>query len=51
MKNEIEEIIEVIRKREVRFLRFQFVDILGIPKGIVVPANKAEEVAGKFDDR
>ena len=42
-KNKIEEVIEKTEKNKVLFIRLQFVDILGIPKNIVIPPSRLEE--------
>ena len=41
MKKEIEEVMEKLV--DLDFIRLQFVDILGTPKNIVIPADRAEE--------
>ncbi len=46
MKNQQQKINEVIEKtneEHVLFIRLQFVDILGIPKNIVIPASRLED--------
>ncbi len=39
----IEKVIEKIHKEKVLFIRLQFVDILGMPKNIVIPTSRMEE--------
>lgn len=39
----INDVLTITKKEKVLFIRLQFVDILGIPKNIVIPANRLEE--------
>lgn len=41
------EVLDVVKERGILFIRLQFIDILGSPKNIVIPANRLEEA---FDD-
>ncbi len=41
--NTVHDVIEICKKQKVLFIRLQFVDILGIPKNIVIPASRIEE--------
>jgi len=43
----IEKVLEEARVREVNFIRLQFIDILGVPKNVEVPATRLEEVLEK----
>lgn len=46
MKNkdyQIERILNIVNKEKVLFVRLQFVDILGMPKNIVIPSSRVEE--------
>ena len=38
-----DEVIHQAQEKNVRFIRLQFLDILGIPKNIVIPAQRLEE--------
>ena len=38
-----EDIIQTAREENIHFIRLQFVDILGMPKNIVIPTNRLEE--------
>ena len=38
-----EDIIHTAREENIHFIRLQFVDILGMPKNIVIPTNRLEE--------
>ncbi|MDY7083207.1 MAG: glutamine synthetase beta-grasp domain-containing protein, partial [Halobacteria archaeon] len=38
-----EEVLEKIEEKDVKFLRLQFTDILGIVKNVSVPADQAEK--------
>jgi len=38
-----EDILKIVKKEEVLFVRLQFVDILGMPKNIVIPPSRLEE--------
>lgn len=38
-----EKILEVVEKKNVLFVRLQFIDILGMPKNIVIPSSRVEE--------
>jgi len=38
-----EEVINIAKKEKVIFIRLQFVDILGMPKNIVIPPSRLEE--------
>ncbi|MCK5458465.1 MAG: type I glutamate--ammonia ligase [Thermoplasmatales archaeon] len=42
-----DDVLNVINEKNVKFIRLQFVDILGTPKNIVIPANRLEEA---FDE-
>lgn len=37
------DVIELVKKEKVLFVRLQFVDILGMPKNIVIPPSRLEE--------
>ncbi|WP_456418666.1 glutamine synthetase beta-grasp domain-containing protein, partial [Methanocaldococcus infernus] len=39
----IEQAIEYITKNNVKFIRFQFVDILGFPKNVAYPVKGGEK--------
>ncbi|WP_457611662.1 glutamine synthetase beta-grasp domain-containing protein, partial [Methanocaldococcus sp.] len=39
----IEQAIEYIKKNNVKFIRFQFVDILGFPKNVAYPVKSGEK--------
>ncbi len=41
------DIIEIIKKEKVLFVRLQFIDILGMPKNIVIPPTRLEESLDK----
>ncbi len=43
----IDEVFEKAEQEKVLFIRLQFVDILGIPKNIVIPYNRLEEAIQK----
>lgn len=38
-----EEVLEIVEKERVLFIRLQFIDILGMPKNIVIPSGRLEE--------
>ena len=38
-----EDVINIVKKEKVIFIRLQFVDILGMPKNIVIPLSRLEE--------
>ena len=38
-----EDVLNIAKKEKVIFIRLQFVDILGMPKNIVIPLNRLEE--------
>jgi len=38
-----DEVLSITKKEKVLFVRLQFVDILGMPKNIVIPPNRLEE--------
>ncbi|PNX45969.1 MAG: glutamine synthetase, partial [Thermoplasmata archaeon M8B2D] len=38
-----EDVLKIAKKEKVIFIRLQFVDILGMPKNIVIPLNRLEE--------
>lgn len=38
-----ENILKIIKKENILFIRLQFVDILGNPKNIVIPPTRVEE--------
>ena len=40
-------VLDIINEKDVMFVRLQFVDILGTPKNIVIPASRLEEA---FDE-
>ena len=42
-----DDVLNVVNEKNVKFIRLQFVDILGTPKNIVIPASRLEEA---FDD-
>ncbi len=37
------DVLNIAKKENIEFIRLQFVDILGTPKNIVIPANRLEE--------
>lgn len=41
------DILDIVKKEKVLFVRLQFVDILGLPKNIVIPPTRLEEALGK----
>lgn len=41
------EILDIVKKEKVLFIRLQFIDILGIPKNIVIPPSRLEEALDK----
>ena len=38
-----EDVLNIVKKEKVLFVRLQFIDILGMPKNIVIPPNRLEE--------
>ena len=38
-----EDVLNIIKKEKILFIRLQFVDILGMPKNIVIPPNRLED--------
>ena len=38
-----EDVIDIVKKEKVLFIRLQFVDILGMPKNIVIPSDRIED--------
>jgi glutamine synthetase len=42
-----EKVLEVVDKENVLFIRLQFVDILGLPKNIVIPPSRLEDALDK----
>lgn len=42
-KMSIDNVLSIIQEQEILFIRLQFIDILGIPKNIVIPTNRLEE--------
>ncbi|KYK29791.1 glutamine synthetase [Thermoplasmatales archaeon SG8-52-1] len=38
-----EDVLNIVKKQKVLFIRLQFVDILGMPKNIVIPPSRLEE--------
>ena len=42
-----DDVLDLVQEKNVVFIRLQFVDILGTPKNIVIPAGRLEEA---FDD-
>ena len=38
-----EDVLNIVKKENVLFIRLQFVDILGVPKNIVIPPSRIEE--------
>jgi len=40
-------VLNIVEKEKVYFVRLQFIDILGMPKNIVIPANRVEEALDK----
>jgi len=46
-KNDMYNIAETIKKEKVRFVRLQFIDILGFPKNIVITPNRLAEAFEK----
>ena len=41
------DILDIVKKEKVLFVRLQFVDILGMPKNIVIPPTRLEEALDK----
>ncbi|EMR73402.1 glutamine synthetase, partial [Thermoplasmatales archaeon SCGC AB-539-N05] len=41
------DVLNIAKKENVIFVRLQFVDILGVPKNIVIPTNRLEEALEK----
>jgi glutamine synthetase len=41
------DILDIVKKEKVLFVRLQFIDILGIPKNIVIPPERLEEALDK----
>ncbi|MFQ5795406.1 MAG: type I glutamate--ammonia ligase [Candidatus Bipolaricaulia bacterium] len=41
---QIQQVLKEIEARNVRFVRLQFIDILGIPKNVEIPADELEQV-------
>jgi glutamine synthetase len=37
------DVLDIVKEKNVVFIRLQFVDILGAPKNIIIPANRLEE--------
>jgi len=37
------DVLDIVKEKDIVFIRLQFVDILGTPKNIVVPSNRLEE--------
>ena len=42
-----EDVIKIAKKEKILFVRLQFIDILGVPKNIVIPPNRLEEALEK----
>lgn len=42
-----EDVINIAKKEKILFVRLQFVDILGVPKNIVIPPSRLEEALEK----
>ena len=42
-----QDILDIVKKEKVLFIRLQFVDILGLPKNIVIPACRLSEALDK----
>ena len=42
-----ENVLNTAKKEKVLFVRLQFVDILGMPKNIVIPSSRLEEALDK----
>jgi glutamine synthetase len=40
----IPKILDIIKKKKVIFIRLQFLDIFGVPKNIIIPSSRLEEV-------
>ena len=38
-----EDVLNIVKKEKIFFIRLQFVDILGAPKNIVIPPSRLEE--------
>ena len=38
-----EDVLNIAKKEKVLFVRLQFVDILGMPKNIVIPPSRLDE--------
>ncbi|MFO7677784.1 MAG: type I glutamate--ammonia ligase [Thermoplasmatota archaeon] len=43
VKKNIDDILGLVTEKKVMFIRLQFLDIVGIPKNIVIPAHRLEE--------
>ena len=43
----IKEVISISKKEKLLFVRLQFIDILGMPKNIVIPPSRLEEALEK----
>ena len=43
MEMNVEQAIEYVKKNNVKFIRFQFVDILGFPKNVAYPVKAGEK--------
>lgn len=42
-----EDVLNIVKKEKVLFIRLQFVDILGMPKNIVIPPSRLDEALDK----
>ena len=42
-----EDVLNIVKKEKVLFVRLQFVDILGMPKNIVIPPSRLDEALDK----
>ena len=38
-----DDIIKIIREKDVRFIRLQFTDMFGIPKNVAITSNQLEK--------
>jgi glutamine synthetase len=41
------DILDIIKKEKILFVRLQFIDILGMPKNIVIPPERLDEALDK----
>jgi len=45
-----EDILRIAKEENVRFIRLQFTDLLGIVKNVEIPISQLEKSAGQQDD-